>query len=74
MRAWKPKREGLKKNNTKWLSLLIAPGASLGGARPKASVVDPEGNLWIPKFPSIRDTLDTGAWEMVVNELAKKAG
>lgn len=58
----------------KWINMLIAPGASLGGARPKASVLDKEGQLWIAKFPSIRDRTDIGAWEMVVNELAEKAG
>jgi serine/threonine-protein kinase HipA len=58
----------------KWLNMLIAPGSSLGGARPKASVVDPKNNLWIAKFPSTHDNKDTGAWEMVVNELGKKAG
>ena len=35
----------------KWLNMLIAPGSSLGGARPKATVQDPNGNLWIAKFP-----------------------
>lgn len=58
----------------KWLFMLVAPGSSLGGARPKASVVDPEGHLWIAKFPSMNDDKDTGAWEMVVNELAISAG
>jgi serine/threonine-protein kinase HipA len=58
----------------KWINLLIAPGASLGGARPKASVVDEPGHLWIAKFPSIKDTHNIGAWEMVVNELAIQAG
>jgi serine/threonine-protein kinase HipA len=58
----------------KWIDMLIAPGSSLGGARPKASVIDPEGNLWIAKFPSRMDDKDVGAWEMVVNELAQKAG
>lgn len=58
----------------KWVNMLIAPGSSLGGARPKASVIDPEGGLWIAKFPSKMDDKDTGAWEMVVNELAQKAG
>jgi len=38
-----------------WLRMLIAPGGSLGGARPKASVVDDAGHLWIAKFPSVRD-------------------
>ncbi|MBI5541498.1 MAG: HipA domain-containing protein, partial [Bacteroidia bacterium] len=57
-----------------WLSMLYAPGSSLGGARPKASVLDESKNLWIAKFPSINDEKDTGAWEMVLHELAKKAG
>ena len=57
-----------------WLRLLIAPGGSLGGARPKASVVDPEGHLWIAKFPSVRDEHDVGAWELVVQTLAKGCG
>lgn len=58
----------------KWLSMLIAPGASLGGARPKASIVDHDGNLWIAKFPSRTDQGDIGGWEMVTYELALMAG
>lgn len=58
----------------KWISMLIAPGSSLGGARPKASVVDADNNLWIAKFPSKLDEKDIAAWEMVVNELAIHAG
>lgn len=58
----------------KWINLLIAPGSSLGGARPKASVQDPQGELWIAKFPSLKDSRDVGAWEMVVHELANAAG
>ncbi|WP_166357754.1 type II toxin-antitoxin system HipA family toxin [Pseudomonas akapageensis] len=57
-----------------WLRMLIAPGGSLGGARPKASVVDNQGHLWIAKFPSVRDEYDVGAWELVVNALAKACG
>ena len=57
-----------------WINLLFAPGSSLGGARPKASVIDPTGTLWIAKFPSKDDKNDTGAWEAVVNQLAKDAG
>jgi serine/threonine-protein kinase HipA len=57
-----------------WLNLLTAPGSSLGGARPKASVVDKYGHLWIAKFPSKNDETDTGGWEMVVHELANKSG
>jgi serine/threonine-protein kinase HipA len=60
--------------NRRWLHLLLAPGTSLGGARPKANVVDPQGNLWIAKFPSRSDEVDVGAWEMVVYHLAKEAG
>ncbi len=58
----------------KWLMLLIAPGASLGGARPKASVIGEDGNLWIAKFPSVKDKVDIGGWEMVAAELAMAAG
>jgi serine/threonine-protein kinase HipA len=58
----------------KWLTILINPGSSLGGARPKASVVDDKKNLWIAKFPSKSDIKDMGGWEMVTNELARNAG
>ncbi len=58
----------------KWLSLLIAPGSSLGGARPKASVLDTKNHLWIAKFPSKDDQHDVGAWEMVVQKLGGLAG
>ncbi len=57
-----------------WLKMLLAPGGSLGGARPKASVTDPEGGLWIAKFPSAGDLHDVGGWEMVVNTLAHQCG
>ncbi len=60
--------------NEKWIRQLIAPGSSLGGARPKASVIAPDGSLWIAKFPSKHDNCDSGAWEMVAHELAKKCG
>jgi len=58
----------------RWLRMLIAPGGSLGGARPKASVTDDEGFLWIAKFPSRADSEDVGAWEKVAHELAHRAG
>lgn len=69
-------RTGSEKNPdyNKWLNMLIAPGSSLGGARPKAGVLDIDGNLWIAKFPSGNDERDIGAWEMVIHELAIKAG
>lgn len=57
-----------------WLNMLIAPGGSLGGARPKASVIDEHNRLWIAKFPSRNDHHDLGAWEMLVNKLALQAG
>lgn len=58
----------------KWVDLLIAPGSSLGGARPKASVMDEHNYLWIAKFPSRNDDKDIAAWEMVTNQLAISAG
>lgn len=58
----------------KWLNMLISPGSSLGGARPKASIVDSENNLWIAKFPSKYDDNDTGAWELIANKIATEAG
>ena len=58
----------------RWLTQLIAPGTSLGGARPKASVRDEKGGLCMAKFPSRQDTRDVGAWELVANALARKAG
>jgi serine/threonine-protein kinase HipA len=57
----------------KWLTMLMAPGSSLGGARPKASVIDSKGQLWIAKFPSKGDNRNIGAWEMVAHELAQLA-
>ena len=60
--------------NDQWLKILLAPGSSLGGARPKASVRAADGSLWIAKFPSARDETDTGAWEQTVHELARACG
>lgn len=60
--------------NEKWLKQLLAPGSSLGGARPKASVKAPDGSLWIAKFPSKHDDFDSGAWEMTVHDLAGMCG
>ncbi|QHN03803.1 HipA domain-containing protein [Granulicella sp. WH15] len=58
----------------RWLTQLFAPGTSLGGARPKASVRDEKGTLCIAKFPSRQDTRDIGGWELVAHQLALKAG
>ena len=58
----------------KWLNQLIKPGSSLGGARPKATVSDTEGHLWIAKFPSRKDEYNVGAWEKTAHDLAKLCG
>jgi len=57
----------------KWLAILLAPGSSLGGARPKANVLDQKGNLWIAKFPSANDNIDKAAWEFLAYRLATQA-
>ena len=59
---------------SQWLMVLLAPGASLGGARPKANFTAPDGAMWIAKFPSQQDLRDMAAWGMVVHELARHAG
>ncbi len=58
----------------KWLTVLMAPGSSLGGARPKANILDTDKSLWIAKFPSKTDTTDKGAWEFLSYKLALNAG
>lgn len=57
-----------------WLALLIAPGSSLGGARPKANFTDETQELCIAKFPAHNDRYDVGAWEFVTHCLARKTG
>ena len=61
-------------NVKKWLAILMAPGSSLGGARPKANIEDENGELWIAKFPSKNDTIDKGAWEFLAYQLAINCG
>ena len=58
----------------RWIEQLVQPGSSLGGARPKASVIDENKILHIAKFPSRKDDYDTGLWEHFSHLLAKKAG
>ncbi|MEY4711253.1 MAG: hypothetical protein RIS88_703 [Pseudomonadota bacterium] len=58
----------------RWLAVLVAPGASLGGARPKANFTEADGSLWIGKFPARDDDRDIGAWEYAVHGLAITAG
>ncbi len=56
------------------LRLLLAPGSSLGGARPKASIRDKDGSLAIAKFPKKDDSFNVVIWEAVTLTLAKQAG
>lgn len=58
----------------KWLNMLMAPGSSLGGSRPKANIQDTDSSLWIAKFPSQNDQQDMGAWEMLTYRLAIQSG
>lgn len=58
----------------KWIAQLIQPGSSLGGARPKASVIDTDGLLCVAKFPSHQDDYDAELWEHLSHMLAKRAG
>lgn len=57
-----------------WLDQLLAPGTSLGGARPKATVRDENDRLCVAKFPSRQDRHDVGAWELVLHKLAARTG
>lgn len=58
----------------RWIEQLLQPGTSLGGARPKASVLDTDGSLCIAKFPSRKDDYDAELWEHLCHVLAKRAG
>lgn len=58
----------------RWLDQLVNPGSSLGGARPKANVVDINGRLYVAKFPSKRDLDDTELIEHFSHIVARKAG
>ena len=58
----------------RWIAQLVQPGSSLGGARPKAGIIDENNILYIAKFPSRKDDYDIGLWEHFSHLLAKKAG
>lgn len=60
--------------HAQWLNMLIAPGSSLGGARPKANILDEKGQLWIAKFPSKYDSKNMGAWEFITAKMAQACG
>jgi len=56
------------------LLMIFAPGSSLGGARPKASVLDQHGRLSIAKFPKESDEYSIETWEEIALRLADRAG
>ena len=58
----------------RWIVQLVQPGSSLGGARPKANVIDADRNIYVAKFPSLKDDYDAGLWEHFCHLLAKNAG
>lgn len=58
----------------RWLATMLAPGSSLGGARPKSNYIETDGQLWIAKFPAKEDRYDVGGWEIIVHQLARSAG
>ncbi len=62
------------RNLNQWLAVLMAPGSSLGGARPKANILDKYGHPWIAKFPSKNDVIDKAKWEYLAWQLALSAG
>ena len=66
--------EDADKRVQSWIRMLLAPGSSLGGARPKATYRDQQGQLWFAKFPSATDHRDVGAWEHLLSDLAERAG
>jgi serine/threonine-protein kinase HipA len=57
-----------------WLKVLVAPGASLGGARPKANLTGDGSSLWIAKFPAEDDDADVALREKLVHDLARQSG
>jgi len=59
---------------TQWLKVLVAPGASLGGARPKANLIGDKQSLWIAKFPAADDDSDMALCEKLVHDLAQQCG
>ena len=58
----------------RWIAQLVQPGSSLGGARPKANVIDADRSIYVAKFPSLKDDYDAGLWEHFCHLLAKNAG
>ncbi len=71
--SWRLERD-TDADTRQWLRIILAPGSSLGGARPKANIKTADGHLWIAKFPSRHDKHDIGAWETVAMTLARRCG
>ena len=74
--SWRIEEPGVERlpEYERWLAMLIAPGTSLGGARPKANFRMPDHELWLAKFPAKDDRYDVGGWEFLVHQLAQRAG
>ncbi len=68
-----PRRRRRQPDYPKWLTQLVAPGTSLGGARPKATFTAEDGALWLAQFPAPDDRRDVGAWEFMAWRLAHAA-
>ena len=68
------KKQASPEKIKEWLKVLVAPGASLGGARPKANIEDETGHLWIAKFPSANDEHDVALWEKLLHDMAADCG
>jgi len=66
--------QDLMQEEERWIELLLAPGSSLGGARPKANIIDDNGELWIAKFPSRNDNINKANWEYLAHLLAIQSG
>jgi serine/threonine-protein kinase HipA len=62
------------KETAEEIKLLLAPGSSLGGSRPKATVRDRDGSMMIAKFPHKQDDFNIELWESVALRLAARAG
>lgn len=72
--AWTVQSDASDAKLDQSLRILLAPGSSIGGARPKAGVTDEDNQLWIAKFPGRSDGRDVAAWEMVAHRIAKRGG
>lgn len=72
--AWTVQSDASEVKLDQALQILLAPGSSIGGARPKAGITDEDNQLWIAKFPGRSDDRDVAAWEMVAHRIAERGG